>query len=439
MWVARANGAAPSDVRTAIRWMMWQLAGRVRRVLHHRGRRVSRCVFAGHIAPMRVLWLWRALRRVVFGILVLIVIGAAALTVVAWTPMGHRATGARLARMSHSPQWRDGVFVNPQPLVNHMLEGLLAMREASAVSTPIDVVPEERIDPARFAAAPPSGLRITWMGHSTSLVEIDGARVLIDPVWSDRPTPIPSVGPTRWYAPVIAIEQLPHLDAVLVSHDHYDHLDAPTVRALAATGTRFIVGLGVGAHLESWGVRPDQITELDWWQSTQVGALTVTSTPARHASGRTLWDRDHTLWTGFAIAGAQHRVYYSGDTGLFPAMRDIGARLGPFDCALIEAGQYHRAWPDWHIGPEQAVEASQWVGARVMLPVHWGLFRLAYHGWTEPIERVSVAAAARGVTLATPRPGESVEPTLPITTSRWWPTLPWQTAAQAPIVSTQVR
>jgi len=379
-------------------------------------------------------------RRKVFTITVsCVVVALGVATAIAWRPLGHRAEGARRDRMRLSPQWQANRFVNPQPLVNDIVGGLLAIGETSPVSVPPQVVPVERIASDRFTTAPTSGLRVTWMGHSTTLLEIDGTRVLIDPIWSARPTPIPGIGPGRWYAPVIALDSLPPIDIVLISHDHYDHLDMPTVVALAKTGARFVAPLGVGAHLAYWGVRADRITELDWWDSTRIGTLTVHSTPARHAAGRMLIDYDATLWSGYALVGAVHRAYYSGDTGLFPAMREIGERLGPFDCTLIEVGQYHRAWPDWHIGPEQAVDAHVLVRGRVLLPVHWGLFRLAYHGWTEPIERVTAAAALRGVTVATPRPGESVEPTLPLRTTRWWPVLPWETAAQHPIVSTQMR
>lgn len=381
----------------------------------------------------------KLLARTLLIVLGLIVVVSATALAFAWRPIGHRASGERLARMERSPEWRDGQFVNPQPLVNDMRGAFKAMRNASPVSSPNAPLTPSAIDPKRFDSAPPSGLRLTWMGHSTSLIEIDGVRVLVDPVWSKRTTPIPGVGPARWYAPLIELSALPKLDAVMISHDHYDHLDAPTVIALAKTGTRFIVPLGIGAHLEYWGVASDKITELDWWDSTSVGNVRVVSTPARHASGRMIIDNDATLWNGFAIVGPTHRVYYSGDTGLFPAMREIGAKYGPFDCAMIEVGQYHRTWPDWHIGPEQAVEGSTWVNARVMLPVHWGLFRLAYHGWTEPIERVLAEAALRSVAVATPRPGESVEPTLPLTTTRWWPQLPWETAQQHPIRSSQVR
>ena len=388
---------------------------------------------------MAIAQLRRWIRRSLVAVLICLVVTLGVAAAVAGRPLGHRAQGARRERMRSSPQWQSTKFENPQPLVNDIVGGLFAISDASEVSVPPKIVPVERPPRDRFGAAPPSGLRITRMGHSTALIEIGGARVLIDPVWSTRPSPLPAVGPSRWYAPVVALDSLPPIDVVLISHDHYDHLDMPTVVALAKTRARFVVPLGVGAHLEYWGVRADRIAELDWWDSTRVGTLTVHSTPARHASGRMLIDNDATLWSGFAIVGAAHRVYYSGDTGLFPAMRDIGERLGPFDCTLIEVGQYHRAWPDWHIGPEQAVEAHVLVRGRVFLPVHWGLFRLAYHGWTEPIERVTAAAALRGVTVATPRPGQSVEPTLPLRTSRWWPSLPWETASQHPIVSTQLR
>lgn len=381
----------------------------------------------------------KLLARTLLVVLALIVVVSATALAFAWRPIGHRATGERLARMERSPERRGDKFVNPQPLINDSRGALKAMSEASPVSSPPTPLTPEAIDPKRFDSAPSSGLRITWMGHSTALVEIDGVRVLLDPVWSKRTTPIPGVGPARWYPPLIALSAMPKLDAVMISHDHYDHLDAPTVQTLAKTGVRFIVPLGIGAHLEYWGVASDKITELDWWDSTDIGSVKVVSTPARHASGRMLIDNDATLWNGFAIVGPSHRVYYSGDTGLFPVMRDIGAKYGPFDCAMIEVGQYHRTWPDWHIGPEQAVEASTWVNARVFLPVHWGLFRLAFHGWTEPVERVLAEAAVRGVTVATPRPGESVEPTLPLTTTRWWPQLPWETALQHPIRSSQLR
>jgi L-ascorbate metabolism protein UlaG (beta-lactamase superfamily) len=203
--------------------------------------------------------------------------------------------------------------------------------------------------------------------------------------------------------------------------------------------TTFVVPLGIGAHLAYWGVPESRIVEVDWWDRTRVGGLEIVCVPARHASGRTMvFDRDGTLWAGYAFIGARHRAYFSGDTGLFPGMRDIGARLGPFDVTMIEVGQYHRAWPDWHIGPEQAVLAHGMVRGRVLLPMHWGLLQLAPHGWTEPIERALAAGKAAGAVIVTPRPGGSVEPEAPPAAARWWPPLPWVTAAQDPIRSTKV-
>jgi L-ascorbate metabolism protein UlaG (beta-lactamase superfamily) len=232
---------------------------------------------------------------------------------------------------------------------------------------------------------------------------------------------------------------VPPVDAVVISHDHFDHLDMPTIAAMKGWKTTFVVPLGVGAHLEHWGVPAERIVELDWWEATRLGDLELVATPARHASGRSPFSgQNATLWAGFALIGPAHRVYYSGDTGLFPGLADIGARLGPFDLAMIEAGAYGRSWPDWHLGPEQAVQASQLVRAEVLLPVHWGLFNLAYHGWTEPAERVLVAAGRAGVTVTIPRPGQSVEPVALPALTRWWPDVPWRTAEEDPIVATKM-
>jgi L-ascorbate metabolism protein UlaG (beta-lactamase superfamily) len=356
----------------------------------------------------------------------------------AWTAMGRRAEGARRERMTRSAQWRDGHFENPQPLQNDVWDSVMAMFDASPHAGPAEPLPTVPGDRRQFATPPPTGLRVTWLGHSTTLVELDGHRVLTDPVWGERTSPLSWIGPQRWYAPPLALEELPPLDAVVISHDHYDHLDYPTLVAMKDWDTTFVVPLGVGAHLASWGVPEARIVELDWWEKTRVRELEIVATPSRHASGRTGLDKDATLWAGFALLGPQHRAYYSGDTGLFPAMKDIGARLGPFDVTMIEVGQYHRSWPDWHIGPEQAILAHRMLQGRVLLPVHWGLFTLAAHGWTEPIERVLAAARRTGDTVVVPRPGQSIEPGAPPALERWWPSQPWQTAEQHPIVSTQL-
>lgn len=368
-------------------------------------------------------------------LLALAVLGACA---DGWRAFGHGAEGARRTRMEHSPEWKGRHFDNPQPLVNDAWGTLRGLFNVSPSASPTQPVPTVPVTRQRFDTPPATGLRVTWLGHSSVLVEIDGQRVLTDPILSERASPFTWVGPRRWYAPPLPLQELPPIDAVVISHDHYDHLDYGTLAAMKDWNTLFFVPLGVGAHLASWGVPEAHIVELDWWEHARVGGLDIVCTPARHASGRTLLDKDGTLWAGWALVGPTHRAFYSGDTGLFPAMKDIGEKLGPFDVTMIESGQYHRAWPDWHIGPEQAVTAHQMLRGRVLLPVHWGLFQLAYHGWTEPIERVLAAAQRAHVTMLAPRPGQSVEPGAPPPLERWWPDLPWNTGEQDPIVSTQL-
>ncbi len=361
-----------------------------------------------------------------------------ALTLAGCQSFGEHASGERLARMERSPEWNGQQFQNPQPMWSDMRDAMLRLFAGGPDIEPTAPVPVARTDPAALAVAPPSGLRVTWFGHSSLLVEVDGVRVLTDPIWSERASPVQWIGPHRWYPPTIALAALPPVDAVLISHDHYDHLDWATIVAMRGWKNVFIVPLGIGAHLARWGIPPERIVELDWWQSTRLGALAVTLTPARHASGRLQPRSDLTLWGGFALVGARHRVYYSGDTGLFDAMDDIGRRFGPFDVAMIEAGQYDADWPDWHLGPEQAVLGARRVHAKALIPVHWGLFRLAHHGWTEPVERVLAAARCTGLAVLTPRPGQSIEPTAlqPGDSTRWWPDTPWATRADKPIVAT---
>jgi L-ascorbate metabolism protein UlaG (beta-lactamase superfamily) len=363
--------------------------------------------------------------------------------------LGARAQGARLERMQRSSQWRahDGRFNDVIPGDGAGVYSYLRRQIGwSAISdwlffgskhrVPSAPVPMVQGSKSAFDIAPRTGLRLTWLGHSTNLVEIDGARILTDPVFSTYAGPTSITGQRRFFPPPLPLHELPEIDVVLISHDHYDHLDYPTIRQLATTRATFVCPLGVGAHLESWGIEPDRVVELDWWERQRVCNLTFVATPARHFSGRGVLDLARTLWASWAILGSEHRVFFSGDTAMFPGFRDIGAKFGPFDATLIEAGGYSRHWTDVHLGPEQAVEAHRMLRGKVMLPVHWGLFDLAMHGWTEPMERVLAAARERSVRVATPRLGESFEPGTALPSERWWPELPWDTALDAPIVST---
>lgn len=359
----------------------------------------------------------------------------------AWSGFGKRPHGERLERIQASPNYRNGHFVNQLP-GRKPDTGEIARKKLSKSEY---TIPESSLDTLKLVAndyrsKPASGLRISWLGHSTTLVEIDGERILIDPIWSERCSPVSWAGPRRFFAPPLALDALPSLDAILISHDHYDHLDEATIRKLKKLERPFIVPLGVGSHLEYWGVAPELITEVDWWDEVEVGALTITATPARHFSGRLPTDesRNSTLWTGYALVGPAHRIYYSGDTAMFDGFKEIGERLGPFDAAMIEIGAYNQMWPDSHLGPEQAVEAFEHVQGGMMIPMHWGTFNLAFHGWTEPIERFVIAAQAAGIDFVAPRPGERIEPSSPPQLVRWWPQVPWQDAEEYPIVSTML-
>lgn len=367
------------------------------------------------------------------GLALLGLMAGGALIALAWSAAGEKPSGARLARIEGSPHYRDGQFFNALPehtdwwvATKRWLGGGGAHR---APETPPEAAP-----PTDLSQAPASGLRITWLGHSSILVEIDGRRFLTDPVWGERASPFSFLGPKRFFPPPRALADLGPLDAIVLSHDHYDHLDEGTIRALNKLGVPFVAPLGLGAHLESWGVPADKITELDWWQTMNVGGVELACTPARHFSGRFLSDRNKTLWAGWAFVGPAHRVFFSGDTAMFPEFAEIGAKYGPFDVTMMEAGAYDAAWADVHLGPEQAVDAHVALRGALLMPVHWGTFDLAVHNWTEPVERMQVAAAKAGVALYVPRPGESFEPPPP-TQARWWPELPWETAEQAPVVS----
>ncbi len=375
--------------------------------------------------------------KVLLSVFALLLLGGVVLVAQGWRSFGSAPEGARLERVQGSAQWNGDAFENPQPLYNDawgMLAGMFSRQQPAEPEAPVAV---ETITDGRFDGPVPDGLRITWFGHSSVIIEVDGHRFLADPVWGERTSPIPWLGPKRFYAPPLALEALPEVDAVLISHDHYDHLDRPTIEALAPRGMTFVVPLGVGAHLEGWGVSPEQLIELDWWDTHRFGDVELTMTPSRHASGRQVFDQNRTLWASYALVGPEHRVFFSGDTGLFPGLREIGERLGPFDLTMFEVGAYDPAWPDWHLGPEQAVQAHRLVRGRHLLPIHWGLFNLAYHGWTEPIERTLAAAQAQNVSVLAPPPGRTLQLASEVPeTERWWPDAPWRTEEQQRIHAT---
>jgi L-ascorbate metabolism protein UlaG (beta-lactamase superfamily) len=297
-----------------------------------------------------------------------------------------------------------------------------------------------RTDVRVYRQPPASGLRVTWFGHSSMLLEIDGVRILIDPVWEERASPFQWFGPQRFFAPTMALEQMPELDAVLISHDHYDHLGAITVGRLARMNLTaravWVTSPGVGRRLRGFGVPEGRIAELDWTQSTEVAgaelgkSVRITAWPSRHFSGRMPWDRFTTLWGSFVIEGPQHRVYFGADSGWWDGFAEIAEQYperedgSRFDLTMLEIGAFHPLWAEIHLGPDGAARAYQSMGGAAkagrLMPIHWGMFNLALHAWRQPIDRLEELAAQDGWRLWTPEPGAPTEFTEGSGRSRWW-------------------
>lgn len=324
-----------------------------------------------------------------------------------------------------SPNYRDGAFVNAEPASSISIDReqqRLLLRElvgSRASTKPSGLIPVVKPSPD------PGTTRVSvcWFGHSSALIELDGYRVLADPVWSRRCSPSQTVGPERMHEVPVPLESLAAVDAVLISHDHYDHLDMETIVGLGRTQRApFVVPLGIGAHLRKWGIPESRIVELDWHESHTIAELTLVCTPARHFSGRLL-TRNTTLWASWAILGPRHRAFFGGDTGYTKSFAEAGAEHGPFDLTLLPIGAYHPAWPDIHMNPEEAVRAHLDVAeadSGLLVPVHWATFRLAPHPWAEPVERLLRAADGAGVQVAVPKPGERVQPETARPLDPWW-------------------
>jgi len=331
----------------------------------------------------------------------------------------------REERIEASPRWDGTRFRNTSP----------APRGDPAVAMPslseficggnrrVPSAPLPSVNPLdTWLGRADSGLRATWLGHSTVLIEIDGWRVLTDPVWGPRASPSRFLGPKRFQPVPIELRELPPLDAVVLSHDHYDHLDYTTMRLLRRYTVPIVTSLGVGSHLESFGIAPHRIVELDWWESHRLPGtgLTLHAAPSQHFSGRGLKDGNKTLWSSFVIEGTRHRVFFSGDTGPTAEHAEIRARLGPFDLVMLEVGAHHPAWGNIHLGPVNALAAHTLLGGGPLLPVHWGTFNLALHAWDDPAERLLELAPKSGARLLMPRLGDPIEPSHERILEPWW-------------------
>jgi L-ascorbate metabolism protein UlaG (beta-lactamase superfamily) len=333
--------------------------------------------------------------------------------------------GLRLERARASKQFRDGTFHNPSG-VTPGLEGnaLSVVGEYFFGKSRVPAAPLPVESPLRAWAEPvsSSGLRITWLGHSTLLIEADGLRILTDPVFGERASPVSFAGAKRFHRVPARIAELPRLDAVLLSHDHYDHLCASSMREIARLGVPVITSLGVGARLEALGVEARLITELDWWEEHTLagGELAFSAVPAQHFSGRSLLDRNRTLWSSWVISTAQRRLFFSGDTGLSEDFAKVHERFGAFDLVMLEIGAWHPAWGGIHLGPENALRAFELLGGGTLLPIHWGTFDLGLHAWDEPAETLLRLAEPARARVLTPLLGRPFEPAHVEAPTPWW-------------------
>ncbi|WP_054934750.1 MBL fold metallo-hydrolase [Paraburkholderia caribensis] len=337
--------------------------------------------------------------------------------------LGFAAAQRSRALSSMSPQHDGERFRNVKP---RPVEGLgKTLRIAWNVifnkprgTEPSGALPVDALTRADLDAAPDRSL--FRLGHSTMLLKLRGQFWLTDPVFAERASPFKRMGPKRFHAPPIARDALPPLRGVILSHDHYDHLDRETVLALAETTGVFLTPLGVGDRLIEWGVDASKVRQFDWWQGVEIDGVQLTATPSQHFSGRSLFDGNSTLWASWVIVDGELRVFFSGDTGYFDGFKAIGERLGPFDVTLMETGAYDAQWPYVHMQPDDTVQAHVDLRGRWLVPIHNGTFDLAMHRWQEPFERVVGLAAARGIALSTPRMGERVDLDAPHRGERWW-------------------
>ena len=361
------------------------------------------------------------------GVLLLILLGGGWLFIKLSPEFGGKPTSEQKEAFAQLDYYEEGVFTNLIPTSMDMSFGNIASVLRDFIqgipnSTPDFSLPVESVDFLDIATHTDSITQVTWFGHSAILLEIDGLRVFLDPMLGNVPAPHPWLGNDRFNKELpISIEQLPPIDAVLISHDHYDHLDYGSVQKLKEKVKDFYVPLGVGAHLRRWGIAEGAIHELNWWEEISHGGLNLIFAPTRHFSGRGITDRNATLWGSWVIRGKSDNLYFSGDGGYGPHFQEIGERYGPFDLAMMECGQYDERWAQIHMMPEETAQAAVDVQAKRLMPIHWGAFRLALHSWTDPVERVTAKAAQLQIPVVAPKIGETFVVDSPSPPSEvWW-------------------
>ena len=335
----------------------------------------------------------------------------------------YRKGDVRMGKIEDSPHYKDGKFKNDtdwvQPSFGEFLSTGWEFLFGGDQRTPENMLPRRTVDFNYFTASDTNQLTVTWLGHSSLMINIDGYRIMTDPVFEKS---VSFFGPSRYNGDVpLDTMQLPEIDIVIISHNHYDHLNKNSIKVLNHKAGKFIVPLAVGAELIDAGVQPDKIIEMDWWEEYVVDEkLKIVATPAQHFSGRGLTDRDETFWASWVIKGLNHKIYFSGDSGYFDGFKQIGDKYGPFDMTFLETGAYNEKWHHIHMFPEETVQAHIDLKGKILHPIHWATFNLSLHTWYDPMERLTNSAAALDVMVATPIAGETTVYGKYIPNEKWW-------------------
>ncbi|MFT7031378.1 MAG: L-ascorbate metabolism protein UlaG (beta-lactamase superfamily) [Marinoscillum sp.] len=337
---------------------------------------------------------------------------------------GGKITKELLARFEKSPQWNGKIFENQSETLMDInlktMPGLIKDQfSGRAARQPKQNIPILPLDTAKLNEV--GQPKFVWFGHSALLLQMEGKKILIDPMLGTDASPVGPVRTKRFSEGSLEIiDQLPKLDVILLTHDHYDHLDMDSILKLKDKTQRWIVALGVARHLVRWGIDASLIEEVDWWDQKKLGNILITFTPSRHFSGRGLSDRAKSLWGGFVFKSPNHNIYWSGDGGYDDHFKAIGDKFGPFDIGFMECGQYNKLWHAIHMFPEECVQAGKDARANRLVPVHWGGFTLALHVWQDPIERFETACMTSKIDYITPEIGQVVALDESNTSQNWW-------------------
>ena len=336
-----------------------------------------------------------------------------------WVPLGGSVTYAdRINYLERASNYKNGKFSN-----ENFFQMIYSDSKKNSFVSNKGVTPSEKIsgvNPSFLENPSIDLLNVTWLGHSTLLIQMHGMNILVDPVFSDRTSPVSFVGPSRFSEMPIEVDDLPNIDIVVISHDHYDHLDYSTIKKIDEKVSKYIVPLGIENHLERWGVSSSKIINLAWWEEVDINGLLIGCTPARHYSGRKIIDNYNTLWASFVFVDEYHKVFESGDTGFDKHFQEIYDKYGEFDLALLDSGQYDVKWRSTHMSPEEAVEAGKILGSKVIMPIHWGAFSLANHPWDDSVQRFSLKAESENMNYITPKIGQTFTYGEVFNHEKWW-------------------